>query len=112
MFPLKRLSTDEYTKNHYNSDNSYDDNSNNEKNFYDNNNNDVNKVDSFQQQSNNCDSIEKKIKFRDNDIQNVKDKYDVDVNYLNIVLSKLENRDLPYNAFAFKEDRVQGKGFE
>ena len=106
MFPLKRLSIDEYTKNHNNND----DNSNNENNFY-NINDDVDKVDSFQQHSNNCDSSEK-IEFTDNNIQKVKDKYDVDVNYLNIVLSKLENRDLPYNAFAFKEDRVQGKGFE
>ena len=121
MFPLKRLSIDEYTKNHNNNDdnsnddnsnddNSNDDNSNNENNF-NNINDDVDKVDSFQQHSNNCDSSEK-IEITDNDIQKVTDKYDVDVNYLNIVLSKLENRDLPYNAFAFKEDRVQGKGFE
>lgn len=106
MFPLKRISTDQYIKNHNNSD----DNSNNRNNFYY-NNDDVDKDDSLQQHGNNCDSSEK-IKFADNNIQKVKDKYDVDVNYLNIVLSKLENRDLPYNAFAFKEDRVQGKGFE
>lgn len=101
MFPLKRLSTDD----HNNSDDSSNDNN------FNNNNDDVDKDDSFQQHSNNCDSNEK-IKFKDNNIQQVKDKYDVDVDYLNIVLSKLENRDLPYNAFAFKEDRVQGKGFE
>jgi tRNA pseudouridine(38-40) synthase len=97
MFPLKRLSTDD----HNNSDDSSNDNN------FNNNNDDVDKDDSFQQHSNNCDSNEK-IKFKDNNIQQVKDKYDVDVDYLNIVLSKLENRDLPYNAFAFKEDRVQG----
>jgi tRNA U38,U39,U40 pseudouridine synthase TruA len=37
-------------------------------------------------------------------------KYDVDVEFLNRMLSRLENLDLPYNAFAFKVDRVAGNG--
>ena len=109
MFPLKRLRTDDnIEKNNTNSDEDSSRSNNNNINV-----NDVDKNDSFQERSSNYDSSCGKIKCPDN-IQkvDVKDKYDVDVDYLNVILSKLENRDLPYNAFAFKEDRVQGKGFE
>lgn len=103
MFPLNRLRIDDTTKNN---NSSCDDNCNI-------NDNDYKDDDSFQQRSNNNDSSSfDNIKVTDNNIQKSKDKYDVDVDYLNIILSKLENRDLPYNAFAFKEDRVQGKGFK
>jgi len=38
------------------------------------------------------------------------DEYDVDVTYLNELLRQLEGKDLPYNAYAYMEDRVSGQG--
>jgi len=61
--------------------------------------------------NNNVNNNDNNINNINNNINN-KQKYDVDVEYLNIILSKIENKDLPYNAFAFKEDRVQGEVFE
>ena len=38
--------------------------------------------------------------------------FDVDVDHLNAVLRALEGQELPYNAFAYKEDRTVGQGMK
>jgi hypothetical protein len=37
---------------------------------------------------------------------------DVDIDRLSLILSRLQNRDLPYNAYAFSEDRAKGQGLQ
>jgi len=37
-------------------------------------------------------------------------EFDVDVEFMNRLLGRLQGKELPYNAFAYKEDRVAGQG--